>query len=85
MVKGHTEQVADQIHELVSGDIYRINKTEALQKEKEYIPKTIENFDQYDIVYLGFPIYYHTMPHQVREFIKKYGFSGKYIIPFTTH
>ena len=85
LVKGHTETVADEIKNTVNGDLYRINKVEAAVKENEIIPWEINNFDRYGIIYLGFPIYYHTMPDAVKEFIKKYDFSGKTIIPFTTH
>ncbi len=85
LVKGHTEQVADQIAEITGSDLYRINRTEALRPERAYEPKPIENFDEYDIIYLGYPIYYHTMPLQVSEFLKSYPFENKVIIPFTTH
>ena len=85
LVKGHTETVADEIKNTVNGDLYRINKVEATVKENEIIPWEINNFDRYGIIYLGFPIYYHTMPDAVKEFIQKYNFSGKTIIPFNTH
>ncbi len=85
IVKGHTEQVAEQIAEITGSALYRINKTEALKPENVYVPKPVENFEQYEIIYLGFPIYYHTMPKQVYEFLKSYPFENKTIIPFTTH
>lgn len=85
LVKGHTEQVADQIAEITGSDLYRINRTEALRPERAYEPKPIENFCQYDIIFLGFPIYYHTMPLQVNDFLKNYPFENRIIIPFTTH
>ena len=85
LAKGHTEQVADQIHALIESDLYRMNKVEAIDPRREYIPARILDFAQYDVVYLGFPIYYHTMPVQVAEFIKSYDFAGKMILLFTTH
>lgn len=85
LVKGHTEQVADQIAQITGSDLYRINRTEALRPERVYEPQPIENFDQYEIIFLGFPIYYHTMPLQVSDFLKSYPFENKIIIPFTTH
>lgn len=85
LVKGHTEQAADLIHEAVGGDLYRINKTEALKPENVEYPYEIENMDEYDTVFLGYPIYYHNMPAAVKEFLKKYDFSSKTIHPFCTH
>ena len=85
LVKGHTEQVADLICDTIGGDLYRINKTEALLPENVEYPKEITDMDTYDTVYLGYPIYYHNMPAPVKEFLKKYSFTGKTIIPFCTH
>lgn len=85
LVKGHTEQVADHIAEVTGGYLYRINPVEALKKEREYRPEPLRDFEKYDAVYLGFPIYYHTMPALVREFVRSHNFDGKVIVPFTTH
>ncbi|MCR4831142.1 MAG: NAD(P)H-dependent oxidoreductase [Pseudobutyrivibrio sp.] len=45
---------------------------------------TIENFDQYDTVYIGFPIWYAQAPRVIHTFCKKYNWSGKKIYAFAT-
>lgn len=38
----------------------------------------------YDVVYVGFPIWWHSTPRVVNIFLKQYNFKGKTIIPFCT-
>ena len=45
---------------------------------------TVENFDQYDTVLLGFPIWYGYAPIVVSTFCKQYDWSGKRIYAFAT-
>ena len=46
------------------------------------IAKTVENIEQYDIVFLGFPVCWYVEPRIVDTFLESYDFSGKAIIPF---
>lgn len=46
---------------------------------------TIENFDQYDTVFVGYPIWWGDMPMILYTFFDSYDFSGKTLIPFGTH
>lgn len=39
----------------------------------------------YDVIYIGFPIWATTLPMPVERFLTQYDFSGKTIIPFCTH
>ena len=48
------------------------------------IAKTVENIEQYDIVFLGFPVWWYDEPRIVDTFLESYDFSGKAIIPFAT-
>lgn len=41
--------------------------------------------DQYDIVFIGFPNWWYTIPMAVHTFLNEYDFSGKTIVPFVTH
>lgn len=41
--------------------------------------------DDYDIVFLGFPNWWHTLPMAVLGFVDEYDFSGKTVVPFVTH
>ena len=44
----------------------------------------LENIDDYNIIYLGFPIWWYVAPTIVNTFLESYDFSGKTIIPFAT-
>ena len=43
-----------------------------------------ENMNQYDTVYIGFPIWWYVAPTIINTFLESYDFSGKTIIPFAT-
>ena len=45
----------------------------------------IENFDSYDVIFLGYPNWNADFPMPLYTFLEEYDFSGKTIIPFTTH
>lgn len=53
--------------------------------ERPAIRSQIENFDDYDVVFVGYPIWWYDMPAIIYSFFDTYDFSGKTIIPFTTH
>lgn len=64
--------------------------TEIAKKEQEQdirpeLTATIDNFDDYDTVFIGYPIWYGDMPMAVYTFLESYDFSGKTVIPFCTH
>ena len=40
--------------------------------------------DQYDVVFIGFPIWFHATPAPVNTFLESYDFTGKIIIPLCT-
>ena len=45
----------------------------------------IENWDQYDTVFIGYPIWWGEIPNIVYTFMEAYDFTGKTVIPFNTH
>ena len=45
----------------------------------------IDNFDQYQNVIIGYPIWWYTVPMAIHTFLEEYDFSGKTVIPFCTH
>lgn len=45
----------------------------------------INNMDDYDVIYLGSPIWWDTLPMPVASFLEEYDFAGKTIIPFASH
>lgn len=98
---GNTETAAKILQKLTGGDIFRINtvKTypegyqEATEVAKEELngnarPEIIgqvDNIADYGLIYLGYPIWWGTMPMAVLTFLEKYDLSGKSIAPFCTH
>ena len=42
------------------------------------------NMNDYDIVFIGYPIWWDLCPRPVNTFIEKYNLSGKKVIPFAT-
>ena len=50
----------------------------------EYVDE-LENWDQYDTVFIGYPIWWGEIPNIVYTFMEAYDFTGKTVIPFNTH
>lgn len=48
------------------------------------ISEGVENMEDYDIIFLGYPIWWGDAPRIIRTFLESYDFSGKTIIPFCT-
>jgi len=48
------------------------------------ISGSVENMEQYDIVFIGYPIWWAEAPRIVSTFVESYDFSGKTIVPFCT-
>ena len=48
------------------------------------IAGAVANMDAYDIVFVGFPIWWYVEPRIVDTFLESYDFSGKTMIPFAT-
>lgn len=48
------------------------------------LTSTIENLDEYDNIFIGFPMWHYTMPTPLYTMFDQYDFSGKNIIPFST-
>lgn len=45
----------------------------------------VDNMEDYDIVFLGFPNWWYTLPMPVLTFVEEYDWSGKTVVPFVTH
>lgn len=48
------------------------------------ISGSVENMEQYDIVLIGYPIWWGEAPRIISTFMESYDFSGKTIVPFCT-
>ena len=62
-----------------------VAKEEQNQNARPEIASKIENFDSYDTIYLGYPIWWGDLPMICYTFLESYDFSGKTIVPFCTH
>lgn len=98
---GKTENVAKAIAKASGGQLYQIqvdkaypdNKKErrkVLEQEIEdnYLPPlkpTAINPENYDIIFLGSPVWANHISQPVKSFLAKYNLSGKRVIPFVTH
>ena len=45
----------------------------------------VENMDEYDIVMIGYPNWWASIPMPIASFLEEYDFSGKTILPFCSH
>ena len=61
----------------------RCNKEKFGRKDVPVVGK-VENWDDYNTVYLGFPIWYYGAPNVVNTFCKGYDWSGKHVYIFAT-
>ena len=48
------------------------------------ITNKLANMQDYDMVYVGFPIWWYTCPTIINTFMESYDFKGKTVIPFAT-
>jgi len=56
-------------------------------KDKSFRPPVAEkvaDMGQYDVIYLGFPIWWYVAPTIVNTFLEAYDLSGKTVVPFAT-
>ena len=84
---GNTEVIANYIKEFTDADLFKIDplqeelNDDARPELKEYL----EDISEYDVIYIGFPNWWSTMPMPVWTQLEKLDFSGKTIKPFVTH
>lgn len=54
------------------------------QRETELVQTTVDNWDDYDTVFVGYPIWWEQAAWPINDFITNNDFSGKTVIPFAT-
>ncbi len=54
------------------------------KQSRPAITAKLQNMQDYDVVYVGFPIWWYTCPTIINTFMEAYDFQGKTIIPFAT-
>ena len=100
-VLGNTQYMAYVIAENRNADIFRIEPQtpyptnhstlvdqayeEQKNKARSAIKDSLENIDDYDVIFLGYPNWWGDMPMILYTFLEQYDLSGKTVIPFNTH
>ncbi len=97
---GNTKLIAEKIKNITGGEIFEIktikeyprNYTDVVnlakqEKEQDLRPELANKIDisNFDIIYLGTPVWWYTFATPIKTFLTEYDFTGKTIIPFCTH
>lgn len=98
---GNTEKIANMIRELTEGDLFEIKTIKSYPKDymettrvaqdeisenaRPELTEYLDNIDDFDVIYLGYPNWWGTFPMAVCTFLESCDFTGKTIIPFCTH
>ena len=98
--KGNTEVIAEYIKDIVGADMFKVEPLnpypvsymecieEAKVRTREHnapIKKNIPDISNYEVIYIGSPIYWGGMPEELFTALKGLDFTGKIVRPFTTH
>ncbi len=96
---GHTQDIAEQIAALTKGDTYRIQTQEEFKSSPAFyarVKKELNNkiypalagnlpdVSNYDVVFVGAPVWWYTMATPLYSFLEKMDFKNKKVIPFST-
>ena len=99
--KGNTEIIAEMIAKKTGGtllhvepakeypvkydDCINVAKKELAQDARPAIKPVSENPEDFDEIYIGYPVWWGEMPMPMFTFLEKYNLKGKTIHPFVTH
>ncbi|MDR3236282.1 MAG: NAD(P)H-dependent oxidoreductase [Prevotellaceae bacterium] len=98
---GNTLEIAKQIQKQTGGDLFEITTATpypadynecVTQAKKEQqadvrppLATEVKDMAAYDVVFVGYPNWWGSMPMALFTFLEKYDLSGKTVIPFCTH
>jgi flavodoxin len=98
---GNTETIARYVHDHVGGELFRISAVKQYPSDYDAVvevasvelhanarPELVQmvgSTEPYDVVYLGYPNWWSTMPMPVFTFLEQGDWAGKTIWPFCTH
>ena len=99
--KGNTAMMAALIAETTGGDLFeittavpypedyvtmlRVAQEEIDTDARPELAAQVENMADYDVIFIGYPIWHGRMPQAIYSFIESYDLTGKTVIPFNTH
>ena len=97
---GNTEELAGMIQSETGGELFEIEPAEpytedydalldqAQQEQRENarpeLAAQVENWDSYDVIFVGYPNWWSDAPMAVLSFLESYDCTGKTIVPFNT-
>ena len=93
---GNTEAMAKEIQNQVGGDLFQIERakeyddlyTEAKEEidnnQRPELANNGENIEDYDVIFIGYPIWWDTTPAMINTFLESIDLTNKTIIPFCT-
>jgi flavodoxin len=100
-VLGNTQYVAQLVAAGTGAELFRIETTEELPLDhgtleelaldwqeagtRPELESQIPNLDEYDTVFVGYPIWWYDLPMPLFTFFEQHDFTGKNIVLFTTH
>lgn len=87
------QEVGGDLHSIVVEEPYSSDYDECLDRAADEkaenarpaLASHVDNMENYDIVFLGFPNWWYTLPMPVLTFVEGYDWSGKTVVPFVTH
>lgn len=101
LVPGNVAMMASWIQEETGGDLFSIQvaepyssdydecleraSEEKAQNARPALVSHVENMDQYDTIFLGYPNWWYTVPMALHSFIEEYDLAGKKIVLFCSH
>lgn len=101
VVPGDVQRLADWVQEGTGGDVFTIQVTEPYPSDwdecldraneeraenaRPELTAQVENMDDYDTVFIGYPNWWYGAPMAVLSFLEDYDFSGKQVYLFCSH
>ena len=87
------QEVGGDLHSIMVEEPYSSDYDECLDRAADEkaenarpaLVSHVDNMEDYDIVFLGFPNWWYTLPMPVLTFVEEYDWSGKTVVPFVTH
>ncbi len=87
------QEVGGDLHSIVVEEPYSSDYDECLDRAADEktenarpaLASHVDHMEDYDIVFLGFPNWWYTLPMPVLTFVEEYDWSGKTVAPFVTH
>ena len=101
ITKGNTEIIAEYVQELTGADLFKVERKVDYAKdyrtciqeaqvelrlgELPELKRYLDNIDEYDVIFIGGPIYWGTLPQPMFTQLSRLDFKDKIIMPFSTH